>query len=220
MDIKFWLKKFFRGYTILEETFSPINGRIQVLEDFLGRRRLLAGGITQSGEIVEEIWGQAFKSIRSLKVSRCLILGLGGGSAAKKILSFFPKAEIVGIEIDREMIKMGKKYFNLKDLKNLKIVIKDAFIFLNDLNHLNKKFDLILVDLYVGDKVVEKTETDEFIKNIKKILNENGIVIFNRLYYAEQRRKTDNFENKIRNFFPKIDIKKIQKNKLFLCRNF
>lgn len=123
------LQKFLRGYAVLEEVGSAINGKIEVREDWFGRSDLVVGGISQSGETVEKIWSAGLGEIRNweLGISDCLILGLGAGSAAKLINKNWPRARITGIEIDPEMIRLGKKYFGLGEITNLSIIVGDAF---------------------------------------------------------------------------------------------
>lgn len=203
-------EKFFRGYAVLEEVFSPFNGKIQVLEDIFGKKRLVVGGLTQSGEPVEKIWKKVINHLPST-INHCLILGLGAGSAARVVFRLFPGAKIIGIEIDPEIIRLGKKYFGLAEIPNLEIKISDATKIINH-------YDLILVDLYLGDRVPQDAETEEFIKKVKKSLAPSGMAIFNRLYYSKKVTEVDNFEKKLRKMFPKIEAEKIETNKLFLCR--
>ncbi|MFZ5365928.1 MAG: spermidine synthase [Patescibacteria group bacterium] len=233
MEVKKVLQKFFRGYVVLEETESVINGKIQVLEDIFGKRRLVVGGLTQSGEAVEKIWEAAIKVISNWKlvIRNCLILGLGAGNAAKVLAKGEGRrAKILGIEIDPEIIRLGKRYFGLGEAKNLRILNEDAINWLrscsNDLyppcgeaGHGSRRFQLILVDLYKGDQVLPETENNEFLQNIKKILVPDGIVIFNRLYYSEKKEKTDKFLEKLKKYFSKIEAKIVETNKLFLCQN-
>jgi len=219
------LQKFFRGYAVLEEINSPINGKIQVWEDWFSKKRLVVSGISQSGEPVEKIWNTAIKQLSNLAIKNCLILGLGAGSAARLISQKWPGVKIIGIEIDPEMIRLGKKYFGLVEVENLEVKIEDALSCSNDppageagLYHDSRKFDLVLVDLYLGDQVPAGAETDEFIKRIQKCLSSKGIVIFNRLYYEKKKEKTDKFGEKLEKIFAKIEAKKTSTNKLFLCQ--
>jgi len=223
MAIKIWLKKILTGYVILEETESPVNGRIQVIEDIFGKRRLVVGGLTQSGEAVEEIWRLIIKQLSNRAIRRCLILGLGAGSAAGVVSRFFPGIKIIGIEIDSEIIRLGKKYFGLNKIKNLKIINGDAISWLktcfNDLNHRNRNFDLVLVDIYLGSRVPGKAEKDAFLEGVKRIIGKRGRAVFNRLYYANKRKETDDFEKKLKKYFSEIEIIKASANKLFVCGN-
>jgi len=215
------LQKFFRGYLILEKIDSKINGEIEIREDIFGKRRLLAGGISQSGHLVEKLWESAIKKVFSFKflVKSCLILGLGTGSAAKVIHNYFPKAKILGIEIDPLMIKLGKKYFSLAETKNLDIKIADAISIISNQQSAISNQQLRLIDLYLGDKVPKQAETDEFIKNVKNCLSSSGTAIFNRLYYGQKKEEAEKFKTKLDKVFSKVEPLQISASIFFLCHS-
>jgi len=222
MKVTNLLEKFFKGLTVLETIESRFNGIIKIDEDLFGHKRLMVGNLAQSGGDVEKIWKATIGKLAGYKIENCLILGLGAGNAAKVVNKYFSKAKITGIEIDPEMINLGNKYFGLKEIRNLKIEIENAFDWvdncINGLIHCNSRFDLIMVDLYFGDCFPEKAEGNNFLENLKKITKKEGIVIFNHLFYGKNIEKTDKFEQKIRKVFTQIEAKKINYNKIFLCR--
>jgi len=195
---------------------SPISGLIEVKEQ-LGSYSLYVQGLIQSGGMVKSLWWKAIKKVRPmLTINRqSLILGLGGGNAAHLINKFWPKAKIVGIEIDPEIIKIGKKYFCLDQISNLKIVKADA---LSWLKSSSKRYSLILVDLYLGGQVSQKSETKEFIKKIQLKLKPQGVAIFNRLYYGQKKKETEVFIEKLGKFFPQLSFVRTASNLLIICR--
>ena len=102
-----------------------------------------------------------------------MVLGVGGGSVVQLIKKYWPKVIITGIEIDPEIIRISYKHFGLDKIANLKIVNTDALDFII---RTREKFDLIIVDLYIG---YTRVPIDD--KNLKKILAGNGIIIFIQL---------------------------------------
>ncbi|MBM3209331.1 methyltransferase domain-containing protein [Candidatus Shapirobacteria bacterium] len=208
---------------VLERTSSPISGEIKVIEQF-GKRSLEIGGITQSGGIVGRIWEKSLKNVQKLKhskVQNCLILGLGAGTAAQIIAGLWPKANITGIEIDPEVVRLGKKYFGLEEIPKLKVAITDAIKWAtcsNDLNHDNK-FDLVLVDLYAGAKFPGQAEKEVFLGQIRKLLTGSGTVIINRLYGKKEQEEADNFLRKCQKAFNRVEAKKVICNLMIYCRN-
>ena len=46
-----------------------------------------------------------------------LILGLGGGSVARIVRALAPRAEIVGVELDSEVVGAAREHFDLDDLR-------------------------------------------------------------------------------------------------------
>jgi spermidine synthase len=202
------------------KTKSKINGEIVVKEQ-LGQYTLHVGGLIQSGGIIEGIWKKAlrFASLAQGKpsLSKCLVLGLGGGTVVQLIKSHWPEVKIIGVEIDPEIIKIGEKFFGLGEIENLKIIKANAFKWIggyfNDLNH-QSKFDLIIVDLYLGDKFPKKVESEEFLKNLKKLLSKDGMVVFNWLKGKSEKQ----FEEKIKKIFPAIEKIETPTNLFFVLK--
>ncbi len=202
-----------------------INGKISVYR-FWGRPILEVGGLEQSGDFIASIWKKALKKIRHSPsaIRHSLILGLGAGSAARLINRFWPQASITGVEIDPLMIKLGRQYFRLNEINNLEIIIADAVEWLKsrDKSHKNYKnynYNLILVDLFIGDQAPEVCETQAFLKRIKAFLAPGGTAIFNRLYYQEKKKETDEFVEKLNQIFPHLDHIHTPSNLLLFCHS-
>lgn len=139
---------------------------------FLWQTSVWVNGFQQSGPLVEKVWSKAFSSFwPESRILKVLVLGLGCGSATKPLRQKFPNCYITGIEIDPKMIAIGKKHFNLSKIPNLKIILTDAKIFLKKNR---EKFDLILVDTYLGG-------TQIFLKNLEKFLTKDGVILVNKL---------------------------------------
>lgn len=195
---------------ILEEVDSPVNGKVQVVKTLEGIK-IVAGGLSQSGWLVKKIWSTALKSIfRERKnVKRVLILGLGGGSSADVVANYWPDSKIIGVDIDHLIIELGKKYLNLSEIKNLKIIKSDAQIWISKVSN-NEKFDLILVDIYQGSLIPEDFNKIKFIKSLKNLLTTGGIVAFN------QRSISDQALN-LKKVFPVIKTITPEANIIFIC---
>lgn len=202
---------------------SPKNGEISVVEQF-GRRKIVVGKLTQSGPVMEEIWRETIKYLRCYsresgnpdnKKLNILILGLGGGSIIKIINKFFPTAKITAVDYDPIMVELGKKYLGFKESENLKIIIEDAEVFLQNDEEL---FDLIFVDLFSGDTIPKKTETEIFLRRIKEKLKEFGLVVFNRHYYQNHISEANIFLDKLKKIFNDVSSKKILTNLLIFAR--
>ena len=209
------------GTKVLENTTSQYNGEIQVIWDLTWGTYIQVGGLTQSGGILFEVWQSTLRELQKTKTEarKILILGLGGGSVAKLVSKKWPQAEITGVDIDEEMINLGKKYLGL-DASKIKIVIQDAYEFKE-----KDKFDLILVDLYCGDKFPEKFEDEKFLIGLKKMLKkgppggEASIAVFNRLYGGNNRPDSMRFGKRLEKVFKKVDYMYPQANVEMICYN-
>jgi len=220
MKLSSLFKKIFLGGEVIEKTESPINGEILVIEKLSGERIMRIGGLDQSGREVEKIWRRVLetKSLK-LKAKSCLILGLGCGTVADLIAKKWPEAQITGIEIDKEVIEIGKIYFNLGKIRNLSILNEDAIWWITSkLSLMSKqKYDLILVDLYKGQEFPPEAESDEFLEGLKKLLAEDGQIIFNRLNFGEHREKSHEFLEKLKGSFPEVLTQKSEFNLLIFA---
>ncbi|QQG42135.1 MAG: methyltransferase domain-containing protein [Candidatus Woesebacteria bacterium] len=210
------------GTKILEEKKSKFNGDIRVVKTWGMGTYIQANGLTQSGGIVESIWKQTLKKAKSdkqslpsdgkLKVKSVLILGLGGGTVAKIVRKNWPEAKITGIDIDPLIVELGNKYMGLQK-HNVKTIISDAS------NLPSQKFDLIIIDLYNGDKFPEKFEKDNYLKLVGRHLTDNGIAVFNRLYYKEKNIEAEEFGKKLKKIFKNVEPFRPVSNMMYICTN-
>ncbi len=201
---------FLSGVKILEERSSKFNKNIKVVKSLGFGTYIQVDNLTQSGGVVYEVWRSTLRKVKSqkLKVTSCLILGLGGGSAAKLVKKYWPEAKITGVDIDPVMVELGKKYLGMPEVN---IVLGDAG------KIPNQKFDLILIDTYLGDSYPEKFEKEGFIRLVKKHLNKSGVAVFNRLYFREKRAGAVKFGGKLEKIFPKVEYFYPEANLMFIC---
>lgn len=170
-------------------------------------------GAEQSGPWVQKVWDKALGRIK-FPVASCLILGLGGGVAAGLVAKKFPSVKITGIEIDSEMVDLGRKSLGLDKIPDLKIIIGDAF---KILPKIKGKFDLILVDLYVGKEFPKTAEKKKFLRRLAQIISGSGVVIFNRLTIKKEDFDREDFLDKLGRFYAISDETKVDYNILIYC---
>jgi len=212
------LKDLLTGIVTLEEVDSPINGKISVVKSLGYGTYLQVGNLTQSGGVMFSIWKTVINKIKSLILdpNEILILGLGGGSCAKLARKTWQYSIITGVDFDKVIVDLGSKYLNLGDA-NAKIIVSDAFEFVDNMVKEKKKYNLIMVDLYVGQEFPVVFESDVFLENINKILDDGGTVIFNRLYFGEKRPQSLKFGEKLGKYFTKVENFYPEANVMFIC---
>ena len=163
-----------------------------------------------------------FRKIRIDKqnIGDVLILGFGAGSVASILQHEYRiDCRITGIEIDPEILRIGKVYFALNSFSNLDLIEDDAFHFIekND-----RTFDLIVVDLYIDTDVPVLAETSEFAFLMKKSLKTKGILIFNKWVYDAASREAGSRLVKIfKDAFSDIKIYRTghnRMNRMIVCR--
>jgi spermidine synthase len=77
---------------------------------------------------------------------RLLLLGLGGGSAARILRALAPRARIVGVELDAEVVRLARRHLDLGAL-GIEVVVGDARRYLE---RARERFDLVIEDVFLG----------------------------------------------------------------------
>jgi predicted membrane-bound spermidine synthase len=129
-----------------------------------------------------------FERVKSME--NILVLGVAGGSVIKTLVDEVKfKGNIIGVEIDKEIIELANDYFKLNEIPNLKIFINDAFDFVLKSND---KYDLIIIDIFQDTTMPNFLFEKFFMNRIGFLLNPKGIVLFNTMILNEK----DNQRNK------------------------
>lgn len=206
------------GVKVLEEIDSPINGPLKVVTDYAWGPHIVSK-ITQSGGVLKKVWGPTLKKLKHRYIfespQKALILGLGGGTVAWQLREIYPEVEITGVELDPIMVDLGKKY--LKWDEDTNVIIGDATKIVKKIVKERQQFDLILVDMYIGEEVPEKLTSEKFIKEISSLVNKSGQVVFNRTYYGKKRDEAHAFEKILEKIFPNVDRFYPEANCMFIC---
>ncbi|HEV8343982.1 MAG TPA: fused MFS/spermidine synthase [Candidatus Binatia bacterium] len=143
--------------------------------------------------------GLAFKP----DAKKLFVIGLGGGSIPKKYQREFPSLEIDVAEIDPEVIQVAKKYFALRESKNLRVFAQDGRLFLM---RTQQRYDLIMLDAYFKDSIPFHLTTREFFKIVDQRLTPRGIMVANIIGGVTGRsgRITRSVAKTLREIFPQI----------------
>jgi spermidine synthase len=131
------------------------DGRPQVRVVRAGRGRALridgtfASFYAPGRALVGPVWDALAAPLTWLGPSRrrsVLILGLGGGSAARVVRALAPGARIVGVEMNAEVVRLARRHFDLDALR-VEVVLADAHAYLE---RARGRFDLVIEDIFVG----------------------------------------------------------------------
>ena len=188
----------------LGEFNSKVNKKIKVLESG-GKKVIYVGGAEQTGGTITGMWRKALSLVQGqiLNIQNVLVLGVGGGDVIRLIHKINSQIVITAVDLDPVMINIAKNYFNLSGLSNIKIHQKDAFYFLL-LN--KKKYDFIIVDLFIGFKNPQKFKTPKFLKMLKNNLEHNGFIIYNSHYHFDINSEFEEFHAICNKIFSKVEI--------------
>jgi predicted membrane-bound spermidine synthase len=106
--------------------------------------------------------------------SACII-GLGAGSIPRNIDDTYGPIPMDGVEIDPEIVALGRQYFAMNE-PNLHVITQDGRFFL-ELTH--KKYDMIAIDAYQQPYIPFQLTTKEFFQLTRQHLTPHGVVAIN-----------------------------------------
>jgi len=155
---------------------SEKNGPIQCVGLF-GKWHIIAGGLGQTTPYVTAMWKRALRVIpKSAKIKNILVLGLGAGGQIETLHKKFSHPEITALEWDPVMARLAKELRIFTSRHEPRILIGDATELLPKIE---KKFDLVLVDLFTGNTPSPSLYSQEFLHEIIKKLHSQGYIIVN-----------------------------------------
>lgn len=155
---------------------SSISGTIKIGKSY-GRKTLFVQGVAQSGGEYEFMWNKSVQQISAIR--NALVLGVGGGTVIQVLQKRFPDLSITGIELDPTILQLAREEFNIKENTKLKLLREDAIQWIQ---RNTKKYDCIVVDLYIAAKNPPLSRTKNFLQQIKNSLSSNGVVLINCHY--------------------------------------
>lgn len=203
----------------LESAPSEINPHLYISLN-KGRYQLSTANAIYSYEDKYDNFYQIFSMLdwNKMDVSECLILGFGLGSIPVMLENNFQKKfSYTGVEIDESVIYLASKYV-LDDIRSpIELIQSDAHIFVQQSN---RTFDLINMDVFLDDLVPEQFKNKPFLIQLKNMLTDNGVLIFNKLASTEEDRKLSNefFEKFFLPVFPEAEIVEVKGNYLLVNR--
>jgi spermidine synthase len=118
-----------------------------------------------------------------LNMDHILLLGVAGGSVVKTLVDEIEyKGKITGVEIDSDIIQIANEYFNLNQIKQLEVIIDDAFEFVLKTKH---QYNLIIIDIFEDTKMPNFLFERFFSERVCSLLKDQGFVLFNTMILDE-----------------------------------
>ena len=170
----------------IEARFSSLFGTVKILrsdpdpETRLFSRMYFQDGLVQNtvrsdGRSLSfytyalESLGRAYQpAMRS-----ALVLGLGAGIVPSRLAA--QGVDVEAVEIDPASLEAAERFFGF-DPSRVRVHLEDARTFLR---RCNRRFDLVVVDLFYGDGTPEYLITRDFFRDLRRCLDSNGVAVFN-----------------------------------------
>ncbi len=216
-----WWKRFLSNYfTIpIEKVKSKYSTTLEVVLN-KGRYALCTAHAVYSYEDLYINFRDSFYKIDldSHKIDKVLILGVGLLSIPIILEKLLHKNySYTCVDIDPEVVRLAKKYGLPQIESKIELHCADALEFVN--NETNT-YSLIIVDIFIDDKVPSAFETTDFLENLKKRLDGNGLLMYNRMAQnTEALEKTEFFYyNNFKKLFIDSEMLILKGNRMLLGR--
>lgn len=105
-----------------------------------------------------------------------LFVGLGGGSAPKRMWRDFPSLRVDVVELDPVVADVARRYFAVPRDPRLRIEVEDGRRYLA---REDRRWDLIAIDTFFEDGIPFHMTTREFLELVRDRLTPGGVVLTN-----------------------------------------
>jgi len=129
-----------------------------------------------------------------------LMIGLAGGTAARQLIAAYPEITVDGVEIDPEVVKIGRRYFDMTDPR-IEVIIADGRYFLRTTD---RTYDIIGIDAYKQPYIPFQLTTREFFGEVAAHLEPCGAVVVNVGRTETDFRLVDVIASTMRDVFPAV----------------
>jgi predicted membrane-bound spermidine synthase len=139
-----------------------------------------------------------------------VVLGLGAGSVP---LSFKRSGmNVAVVEINPSAIKAAKEHFGF-DATGIVVHLEDARTFVRACSN---KFDIAVVDLFLGDNIPDYLLTHEFFGDLKRCIRKGGSVVMNAFFDDNNDENNTRLLATIGAAFPKLFLAGIDGGNIFI----
>ncbi len=184
----------YRSFNAAGPADAPVEGRVVYSRDTRyhrlyvvddgGTRYLRFDASLQSAMYLDEPFRTRFRYTDFLHLGIAyapaardvLFVGLGGGSAPKRMWRDFPELEIQVAELDPVVVEVAQRYFALPQDPRLHVDVDDGRRYLADTD---RRFDLVVVDAFFADGIPFHLFTREFLELVRTRLQPGGVVVTN-----------------------------------------
>jgi spermidine synthase len=180
-----------------ESTYLLINEG-QALHSFYDPNQLISGGIWDYFLIAPYFTpNRAKESVTSL-----CIVGLAGGTVARQYTAIYGPIPIDGVEIDPQIVAVGRRYFDMNE-PNLRVIVQDGRYFLQATD---RRYSVIALDAYRQPYIPFHLATREFFEEVRDHLTDDGVAAINVGHTGHDYRMVDALASTMRSVFPSAYI--------------
>ncbi len=131
---------------------------------------------------------------------RLAVVGLAAGTVAKQYTQVYGPTPIDGVEIDPEIIAVGRRYFAMNE-PNLHVFVADGRTFMR---FSRSTYDVVMVDAYKPPYIPFQLTTKEFFQEARAHLAPDGVIMLNTSHVGNDYRLAQAFVNTLLQVFPSV----------------
>ncbi len=197
-------ESFYHHIEVSEQQDGDVTRRVLQLDS------TMEGGMdAKTGDLIlpyQQYWKLALLR-EPAKVSSALFIGAGAFGMPENVSRDFPEATVDVVEIDPQVIEVGRKFFKLDEHPRVTAHAGDARRYL--LQNGGKKWDLIFGDAYNGIRQIPPhLATQEFYQQIADHLEPKGVFIMNLIasVTGPKAELTAGMLATVRKAFPYVEV--------------
>lgn len=134
------------------------------------------------------------------RIDSMAVIGLAAGTIPKQFTEVYGDIPIDGIELDPQIVEVGRRYFDLEE-PNINIIVGDGRY---ELNQLDDKYDVITLDAYKVPYIPWHLTTAEFFDEVQAHLVDNGVLAVNVGRAPNDRRLVEAITSTLLTVFPSV----------------
>ncbi|MEM6293414.1 MAG: fused MFS/spermidine synthase [Myxococcota bacterium] len=175
------------GETVLEEAHSPYNHIVVTERGTVRTMYFVVDGTYYIESRLDRGYAQSLDLdyTRTMMaaflvkpdVKRFLMIGFGGGQITNYLFNRFEGIEIDAVDIDPEVIRLARKYFEVPDSPRYRTHAADGRLFVEQAG--DQQWDVILLDAFRGVFVPLHLKTAEYYAVLRDHLTPDGVVAAN-----------------------------------------
>jgi len=137
-----------------------------------------------------------------VELDSALLIGLAGGTVSKQLTAAYGPIPIDGVEIDGEIAKVGRDWFDMNE-PNLDVIVEDGRYVLRTSD---EQYGLIGVDAYKQPYIPFQLTTREFFQEVSDRLTPDGVAVINVGRTSTDYRLVDVISSTMKDVFPNVYI--------------
>ncbi|MDX1907536.1 MAG: fused MFS/spermidine synthase [Bacteroidia bacterium] len=164
---------------------SALSGPVEV-NLVEGRQVLDTATSNYSYGPLQQVLARGLREVPVASRQSVLVLGMGGGSVIETLReAFLCTAYIEAVEVDPIMVRLAQEVFKLDRFEGVHIIEADAAA---HIHAGTSRFDLILVDIFVIDRIPEVFTAPDFLQGLVRRLNPGGYILYNTIRSTLDRK--------------------------------